>query len=559
MNSKRKTEENDVALVANVSEEATPKRIKCEEQTNGTEIIGAKGQESIDNKLLDMIIADIQPLSIVENRGFIEFCKALNASYTLPNRVSVSAALQAKFLETLDTTKLILNTAKVITLTIDSWSYSTEVRFIGVTGHFVDEHFNIKSKVLQATFFDNAVCDLYDIYIAQHLERVVQQWNIQSKIFVTISDDIINVKKAIVKRNWKHFECLAYAVNLIANDGLKHAGPLLNQIKKIVAMVNLSSSTENCFDSLQRQKGKTPKKLIQCVSTCWISVFNMVERVLELKEEIKTFMTTFKLKLMPDFDKLEQLIKIFTPLKSLTKTMIEERYVTLSSLIVITNELTKIYTHLSDNPLSSESVESRQIIEALNQGIEIRFKDLENNDILLISSFLDPRYKNVGFSNEDVEQKARNLVTNLLTNLIDARNTEPSTSIAKSPASSSIEDSFEPEGDECPFWGNFDKRNPSSESFDKYGMTKAEREIEEYLTVRLLNRKSDPLHWWKVNAYNFPNLSKLVKENFGPVCMSVSRKHLTVKAGQLLRDKLERLTTNEVNKVMFLKINSEIS
>lgn len=70
-------------------------------------------KELLDKLLLEMIVTDYQPFSIVDDQGFIKFVNALNPRYVLPSRVTVSNALLPKYY-TLSQEKMtnILNTAE---------------------------------------------------------------------------------------------------------------------------------------------------------------------------------------------------------------------------------------------------------------------------------------------------------------------------------------------------------------------------------------------------------------------------------------------------------------
>lgn len=50
-------------------------------------------QKTLDKKLATLVIWDLQPFSIVEDRGFRAFTKALDHSYTLPSRKTLSKVL----------------------------------------------------------------------------------------------------------------------------------------------------------------------------------------------------------------------------------------------------------------------------------------------------------------------------------------------------------------------------------------------------------------------------------------------------------------------------------
>lgn len=57
-------------------------------------------QHSIDEELANMIATDFQPFSIVEDKGFKGFVKALNPMYTLPSRKTLSLTMIPKLYST---------------------------------------------------------------------------------------------------------------------------------------------------------------------------------------------------------------------------------------------------------------------------------------------------------------------------------------------------------------------------------------------------------------------------------------------------------------------------
>jgi hypothetical protein len=61
----------------------------------------------------------------------------------------------------------------------------------------------------------------------------------------------------------------------------------------------------------------------------------------------------------------------------------------------------------------------KKVVTDLHQGIITRLSNLESSTTLLISTFLDPRFKNVGFSTKLVAERAKTLITNVLSNFIE--------------------------------------------------------------------------------------------------------------------------------------------
>ncbi len=54
-------------------------------------------KQRLDEALVDMIVKDGQPSSMVEDEGFRNFVKILDPSYTIPSRKSVKAMVEARY------------------------------------------------------------------------------------------------------------------------------------------------------------------------------------------------------------------------------------------------------------------------------------------------------------------------------------------------------------------------------------------------------------------------------------------------------------------------------
>ena len=49
--------------------------------------------KKLDTSLVDMIATDIQPMSVVEDKGFQEFVNALDPRYVLPSRRTITRSM----------------------------------------------------------------------------------------------------------------------------------------------------------------------------------------------------------------------------------------------------------------------------------------------------------------------------------------------------------------------------------------------------------------------------------------------------------------------------------
>lgn len=105
---------------------------------------------------------------------------------------------------------------------------------------------------------------------------------------------------------------------------------------------------------------------------------------------------------------------------------------------------------------------------------------MESNSLLLLSTFLDPRFKNVGFSSQTSDERAKALAINALAVLIEEKDSKTEKTISE------IETSQEQIKDQkISIWSSFDKK---ASNFGPSGSKKSRAtiEIQRYLEEPLL-------------------------------------------------------------------------
>ncbi|KAK1895522.1 Zinc finger BED domain containing protein 4 [Dissostichus eleginoides] len=91
-------------------------------------------QSKVDQALVKMIATDFQPFSIVEDRGFRAYTEALDPSYVLPSRGTISKRMLPNLFEKVraDIEEQI-KTAPAVCLTTDCWTSNTTTSYMSVT------------------------------------------------------------------------------------------------------------------------------------------------------------------------------------------------------------------------------------------------------------------------------------------------------------------------------------------------------------------------------------------------------------------------------------------
>lgn len=515
--------------------------------------ISVSERKKIDDKLMLLFTLDYQPFSIVEDVGFRSFVNMLNPSYQLPSRKTITnTMLTAAYEDAYNTTKNIMRNVKAVTLTTDCWTSRNTENFLGVTAHFVDHEFQLKSVLLECCAFGDSHTS---VNLAYQLQQVIDEWNLQGKVLIVISDNAANIKKAIQEElKLKHLSCYAHTLNLIALDAVKQIDGIVLKVKNVVAYFKRSTTANAKFFDQQRQLNKLPKKLIQDVPTRWNSTYYMLERFCELEEPIRTTMALVVNKNWPIFfveewELLKEIVKILKPLETVTNFVSGQKFVTASSIITLTAGLLDIYKQFEAQNLNELS---KNIIKTILDGINKneRFGRLESSNSLILTTFLDPRFKSLGFSAPEIGKKAEAAAESLIVkNLKDVESEQ---------LQHDTHDQGQTENNQFDgmnaLWENFDK---IISSFKPSGTarSKAIIEIQRYLEVPPIARTQDPLVWWKNNAYNYPNLAELVKTKFIPISSSVPCERLFSKAGQLLSERRNRLSSSKVKMILFINNN----
>ena len=80
-------------------------------------------------------------------------------------------------------------------------------------------------------------------------------------------------------------------------------------------------------------------------------------------------------------------------------------------------------------------------------------------------------------------------------------------------------------------------------------------QMQQYLCVNNLERKQDPLEWWKWNCHLYPHVSKLAKKYLSIPGTSVPSERIFSKAGQIISERRNRLKPKHVNMFTFLNNN----
>lgn len=505
--------------------------------------------KQLDEQLLRVIVKEYQPFKVVENPEFKKFVTMLCPGYQMPDRKTISNSLIPKiYNSTKETIFKQLSDVDAVCLTTDGWTSINNQSFISITAHFIDHSDKQKSCLnsflLGCIPFDerHTAKNLSDLLQAQ-----AQEWGLTNKIACVVSDNAANITAAIRLTPWRFIPCFAHTLNLVLQAGLAEIKEEVDKVKTIVQFFKRSSSALAKLRGMQAQMGLPELKLKQDVVTRWNSTYDMISRFITIKNAIVGLLAIDEPQLntlLPsDWTVLEESIEILRLFHEITEEISAEKSVTVSKIILFVNSM-NIHLHKMLNRENSPKVTA--LLKKLQEGIRVRFKDVETMELTSQATFLDPRFKKYGFSSIINYENTLKGIKSKIAHFNVNNSTAPleTMPIASTPS----------ENKKTSVWDEFDD-SVKNVLMVENPMAASIVEIDKYLNEPLIRRTEDPLQWWEERKLLYPRLYKLMRRRLCIVATSVPCECIFSHAGEVITEKRSRLKPEKASQVLFLNHN----
>ena len=501
---------------------------------------GSYKKQKLDDLVLDLIVDDIQPLSVVENRAFRRLLHELDPKYDIVCRKTLTNKLLPKrYYEEKALLLKKLADAKSVSVTTDQWTSKAHEGYTTITGHYIDAKWQIQSPVL----LTRAKPQRHNaVNLAAELEEAFEEFAIQDKVTAVVTDNAANIKCA-VSRLGKIEDgqaCFAHTLNLCVKHAIEAHPPTQAAIKAVREIVTFFNQSRNAMDDLRNEhRIKETKfyKLKKDVETRWNSVYFMLESFTKQRIQVTTVLTKHdRTGPSPNEAKvIEEALVVLKPFFDVTKEISSEKYTSISKIIPIINILTKFL-----------DAKSSALGEQLKKQIQSYFSDVESEKFSLYSTFLDPRFKDILLSKE-----AKQTVHDEIEDVIKKSEPMATDNEKKDEKKNDEKKNNEKEKGEAQFWDDFDNQR-KKEQREQTGKSAIDVELSRYIEGPLCDRKSDPLNWWKENEMNFPNIAKLAKTYLAIPATSVPSERVFSKAGEIVSARRASIKSKNVDMILFL-------
>ena len=358
----------------------------------------------LDKAITDMIVLDLQPLNIVEERGFRKLVQTLEPRYVFPTQNQlINNILPNLHKDQSVKLKAELERVPYVTVTTELWATPITEGFLTVSVHYLDKEWKMHSSVLET-------CKITEAHtqdtIAEELSRIFQNWGILGKITCVVIDNSANIDAAVQILRLPHLPCLAYTMDWIVQESIKNVPDLITVKKKvrdIVSMFRHSTADMKALLDIQRENGvATPKKLKIDVESRWLSTFYMLERFIQLYDFIPTVMYQMgkaDISLTEaEVELVRHCVKTLEPFEVAVKEMTSEKHMPLSKVIPMTRAISQFVSRTTE----SLGGDSTGLSTELELQMSQHFSGIEQNPLYGAATIVDPRFKKLPFSSSEV-------------------------------------------------------------------------------------------------------------------------------------------------------------
>src|SRR6185436_11876996 len=229
-------------------------------------------QSKLRQLLVEWIISENQPISVIQSDAFHRFINALDSAFTIPGEKLVKQIIHNTYNNTLSLLiKYIEDNAIFVNLTTDMWTGRNRQGFLGITCNYLDENFKLHEQVLSIEYVRYPHTS---IHIGDTILAILDEWGLREKTFIITTDNGANMKKAIqdLEYNSANIQwqfCIAHTLQLVVGKGLSKVKMLVMRAKRLIDFFLRPKQSER-LENIQ-------KHLHQCDVVSYIFLYNCIK------------------------------------------------------------------------------------------------------------------------------------------------------------------------------------------------------------------------------------------------------------------------------------------
>ncbi|KAG7496992.1 zinc finger BED domain-containing protein 4 [Solea senegalensis] len=513
--------------------------------------------KKITKLIAEMLALDLQPSAMVENAGLNRLLEYLQPQYSLPpSSYFTSTAIPDMYEKVKDVVLTHLKEAEggVVHFTTSVWVSSQTREYLTLTAHWATYESSVRpqgqdfhcSALLSVSQID---CDQDVQDIPKQLEYLWDSWITSSglKKGFTVTDNI-TIRNTLEDHGHVTMQCFGHTIDLIVSEAIKSqrmVQNLLSIARKICERVHRSAKAKEKLGELQRLHQLPENQLIQDVPSKWKTSFFMFERLVEQRKAIDEMSIECNFREMISCDQWEVMLSVCNALKPFEVACREmsSRTATLGQVIPLIHILNRKIDLLFD-----ETVGIDNMLKSLKEAMVSKMSATLNDPRYIWATMLDPRYKTSLFTEDEAERCKQDLIREM--------DVSTSTSVADKP--------LLPNGcNEAPVSSNTSNSNSLwSLMADIRQKIKHEEKpksselaVLEYLEEDILDQSCDPLDYWNLKKFLWPDLAKVAARYVGCPPSIIPAETLFSTASVNCALNQPRPVLENIEGLLFLKVN----
>lgn len=517
--------------------------------------------KKITKLIAEMLALDLQPSAMVENAGLNRLLEFLQPQYSLPtSSYFTSTAIPDMYERVKGVVLTHLKEAEggVVHFTTSIWVSSQTREYLTLSAHWATYESHVRphgqdfhcSALLSVSQID---CD-HDMHdIPKQLEYLWDTWITSAglKKGFTVTDNN-TIKNTLEDHGHVTMQCFGHTIDLIVSEAIKSqrmVQNLLSIARKICERVHRSATAKERLTELQRTHQLPENPLIQDVPSKWRTSFVMLERLVEQKVAIDELSIEFNFREIISCDQWEVMLSVCNALKPFDVAYREmsNRTATLGQVIPLIHILNRKIDLLFD-----ETVGIDTMLKCLKEALVGRVSAALNDPRYTWATILDPRYKTSLFTEEEAERFKQDLIQELdMSSSTSAADEKPPlpNGCDEAPVSSKTPDSNK-QGNLWSLMTDI-RQNLNYEEKPK----SPELAVLEYLEEDILDQSCDPLDYWNLKKFLWPNLAKVAARYLGCPPSIVPAETLFSTASVNCALNQPRPPLENLEGLLFLKVN----
>ncbi|KAK1787243.1 hypothetical protein P4O66_002760 [Electrophorus voltai] len=394
--------------------------------------------------ILEMVFRDLQPLSVVEERGFRLLLSCLEPNYPVPSPSLLGSLLWHRYHVLKQCLRQHLETSlapRCLALCAEHWRSvegcgveGSGQFYLTVSSHFVDSNWRLARCVLETRPIPEhkgGTTEAGPVKFADTLKAVLSEFHIpENYVFCIVYDTPSEYQQVFpgpsrapalsLPDSWEPLLCAGEALKICIQEGLniETVRQALTDARGIILHFQHDTDAAAALNQKAEAANKGSARLVLDDPGRWATAIDMCESLLELKWVVSSVLE--EQKAAPNLADhqwrlLHELVPVLRTVRIAASFLSEDINAAVSALMPCLQGVSRL---LGQNMAECGCPLVRGVMEKIRSGMEKRWR-LSDEEALLgcpavLASFLDPRFKEMRFLSPHARSKLHDKVKELL-------------------------------------------------------------------------------------------------------------------------------------------------